>query len=341
MNVYSVFIIDDNLKSYCDLLPSCDFDATQFNVAQDLEQFAMFAIDEYGLINEFKLHIPKLKKFIHSVAKHYRANPFHNWQHGFFVFHFVLYFIKKQYDIVNVLDKKRILAILIAGLCHDIDHPGNDNLHEIEADTDLARIYNGLAVLENHHTYTTLALLRKPELNFFEGSTLDNKEVKDIKKVITKSIMATDMTHHSEAIGWLNDFVTEKVISETLKDPKLKDLKRSEILTKICQCIVHLGDLSAQTYPWRIAKEWERRIAREFKQQTIKEEKLNIPVRDWMTKTDLSTRYKNQSAFVTHVVKPLWEPAAVLFPEIQERLTTLKANSQKYIDIAKKKETKE
>eukprot|EP00486_Rosalina_sp_Unknown_P014401 CAMPEP_0201596320 /NCGR_PEP_ID=MMETSP0190_2-20130828/193039_1 /ASSEMBLY_ACC=CAM_ASM_000263 /TAXON_ID=37353 /ORGANISM="Rosalina sp." /LENGTH=150 /DNA_ID=CAMNT_0048056621 /DNA_START=711 /DNA_END=1160 /DNA_ORIENTATION=+ len=149
--------------------------------------------------------------------------------------------------------------------------------------------------------------------------------------------MATDMSHHSEAIGWLNDFVTEKVIDETLKDPKLKDMKKNEIRSKLCQCIVHMGDLSAQTYPWRIAKEWERRIAREFKQQTIKETKLDIPVRDWMAKTDLTTRYKNQFFFVTHVVKPLWEPAAALFPEMEERLSTLKSNSAKYIEIANKK----
>eukprot|EP00483_Globobulimina_turgida_P001861 UN01863 len=154
----------------------------------------------------------KLKKFVHSIAKLYRTNPFHNWQHGFFVFHFVLYFITKQENIINILNTKQILAMLIAGMCHDVDHPGNDNLYEIEADSDLARIYNGLSVLENHHTYTTLALLRKTDLNFFIGSNLNKKEIKEIKKIITKSIMSTDMSHHNETIGWLNDFITEKII---------------------------------------------------------------------------------------------------------------------------------
>merc|ERR1711933_22819 len=110
---------------------------------------------------------------------------------------------------------------------------------------------------------------------------------------MVKSIMATDMAHHGEAVEWLNDFVTEKAVEETLlrRNAKVKETKRKEMVTKICQCLVHLGDMSPQTYPWRIAKEWERRIAREFKQQTIKEMKKDIPVRDWMSKTDLSTRY--------------------------------------------------
>ena len=60
-----------------------------------------------------------------------------------------------------------------------------------------------------------------------------------------------------------------------------------------------------------------------------------------VAKTDLTTRYKNQFFFVTHVVKPLWEPAAALFPEMEERLSTLKTNSQKYIEIANKKSNKD
>merc|ERR1712154_417175 len=145
------------------------------------------------------------------------------------------------------------------------------------------------------------------------------------------------MAHHGEAVEWLNDFVSEKVMEETLSSPKVKETKRKDIVMKICQCLVHLGDMSPQTYPWRIAKEWEKRIALEFKQQTINEIKQDIPVRDFMTKTDLVSRYKSQFFFVNHVVKPLFEPAAALFPEIEDRLIMLKANSQKYIEIANKK----
>merc|ERR1719474_793471 len=213
-NLYTAITIDAKLKPYCPILVSCDFDATQFVEPRDLEQFVLFALDECGLIADLQLNGSKLSHFVHSVATLYRDNPFHNWQHGFFVFHFVLYSVKQNGNIMSILSKQQVLAVLIAALCHDVDHPGNDNLYEIEADTDLARIYNGLSVLENHHTYTTLMLLRKPELDFFEGSVLSKQEVKEMKQVITKSIMATDMAHHGEAVEWLNDFVTEKVVEE-------------------------------------------------------------------------------------------------------------------------------
>lgn len=174
-NIHTAFVIDNKLRPYLPILPSCDFDATQFVEPRDLEQFVLFALDECALISDLQLNGTKLAHFVHSVASLYRNNPFHNWQHGFFVFHFVLYSVKQNGNIMKILSKQQVFAVLIAALCHDVDHPGNDNLYEIEADTDLARIYNGLSVLENHHTYTTLMLLRKPELDFFEGSALSKQ----------------------------------------------------------------------------------------------------------------------------------------------------------------------
>lgn len=116
----------------------------------------------------------------------------------------------------------------------------------------------------------------------------------------------------------------------------MKEATKKGTLLKMCQCIVHLGDLSSQTYPWRIAKKWELLIAEELKSQTVKETKLNLPVRDWMAKTDLPTRYKNQFFFMKHVITPLWEPAVCVFPAMANRLSVLMVNSKKYMDISTK-----
>lgn len=211
-NTLHAITLDDRLLSYEPLLCSCDFDALQFENKGDLEKFTLFALEDIDVISHFKLNVSKLQTFIHNVAKMYRSNPYHNWQHGFFVFHFVYYFIKVVPEMKRFFRKLDLLAILIASMCHDVDHPGNDNSYEIEIETDLARIYNNESVLENHHTYTTLAMLRKSEMNFFEGSTINLKQVKEIKKIITKSILTTDMSHHSQTIDWLNDWSKVRVL---------------------------------------------------------------------------------------------------------------------------------
>ncbi|ETO32435.1 cAMP phosphodiesterase [Reticulomyxa filosa] len=294
-----------HLRPYVQQLDTCEFDCTQYQ-AEHLEQFVLYLLQETGMVKEFKLNIVKLSRFVHQVQKSYHDNPFHNWQHGFFVFHFVYYFITKVPKIKLALKKLDLLAILIAGLCHDINHPGNDNLYEINIESELSRIYNGESVLENHHAFFTNELFRKNEFNFIEDMPVPQQ--KEFKRIVIKSILTTDMSHHTETIEWIHD-MSKKSSLEQLMNPNNKDMKDSDkktLLTKLCQIIVHLGDLSAQTYIWKIAKEWEYRIAEEFRKQTIKEEQVKIPVREWMAKTDIPTRYKNQHFFIEHVVKPLW-----------------------------------
>merc|ERR1712087_227438 len=131
LNLYAAFVLDAKLLSYKDILPTCDFDATQFDAQAELEHLVLFALDEMGLIEEFRLNAAKLGTFVHSIAKLYRQNPFHNWQHGFSVFQFVLYLLRLEGAVVGVLPRTHVLAILVAAMCHDVDHPGNDNLFEI------------------------------------------------------------------------------------------------------------------------------------------------------------------------------------------------------------------
>ena len=65
----------------------------------------------------------------------------------------------------NVLD---LLSIIIAGLGHDIGHPGLTNTYHINGSTDMAITYNNISVLENFHASTLFKTIRKTESNIFE-----------------------------------------------------------------------------------------------------------------------------------------------------------------------------
>ena len=66
----------------------------------------------------------------------------------------------------------QLLALLVASLCHDVDHPGHSNRHEIQMQSHLATRYNDQAVLENHHATCTFEILQESECDFFTGSRL-------------------------------------------------------------------------------------------------------------------------------------------------------------------------
>lgn len=80
--------------------------------------------------------------------------------------------------------KRKILAFLIAGLGHDLNHPGNDNSCEIALDSQLVRDYTREAVLENYHAYNLLALLKDPDKNVFQH-LLPSKE-REIRQFIVE-----------------------------------------------------------------------------------------------------------------------------------------------------------
>ena len=71
---------------------------------------------------------PGLQSFVNDIRDAYdlHKNPFHNFYHGFDVFHTVYLFLKKSSGsgggggAAEKLDKLSIFAALLAALCHDV-----------------------------------------------------------------------------------------------------------------------------------------------------------------------------------------------------------------------------
>jgi cAMP-specific phosphodiesterase 4/calcium/calmodulin-dependent 3',5'-cyclic nucleotide phosphodiesterase len=66
------------------------------------------------------------------------------------------------------LSKIDIGVCLIASACHDHEHPGLNNLYQINCKTQLAWTYNDKSPLENHHLYSSFSALKNPDCNIFE-----------------------------------------------------------------------------------------------------------------------------------------------------------------------------
>ena len=51
------------------------------------------------------------------------------------------------------------MSYILAAACHDVDHPGVNNIFLIESSDKLAIRYNDVSVLENHHVATSFDIL--------------------------------------------------------------------------------------------------------------------------------------------------------------------------------------
>ena len=71
-----------------------------------------------------------------------------------------LWFVVRKARACEWLTPTLTLAMFVAALCHDIDHPGHTNAFEINISSELAIMYSDDSVLEHHHAATTFRVLR-------------------------------------------------------------------------------------------------------------------------------------------------------------------------------------
>jgi len=128
-----------------------EFSALDYS-AERLERFVLSIMRDTGLVDYFSIPPARLIRWTRAVRISYQDNPFHNWYHGFSVFHFSYYQLYVT-DISAFLHPLDVFGLLIAALCHDSDHPGLSNQHLIDSENDLSIHYNDVSVLENHHAY--------------------------------------------------------------------------------------------------------------------------------------------------------------------------------------------
>ena len=137
-----------------------------------------------------------------DIDRGYFDNPYHSFLHGIDVFQ-VVYCTLFELGGSKGMTQVELLAILIAALCHDVAHPGVNNLYQVNAGTKLAVMYNDISVLENYSCSQTFAIAAKHGL-FRNVSKL---VYTTIRSVVIKSILATDMSQHFELQHKFKSFV--------------------------------------------------------------------------------------------------------------------------------------
>ena len=61
------------------------------------------------------------------------------------------YTLSQTHNVQKILDITQRFSMVFAGLVHDVDHTGKNNLYEMNMRSKLATLYNDRSVLEHHH----------------------------------------------------------------------------------------------------------------------------------------------------------------------------------------------
>jgi len=278
------------------------------------------------LIETLGIDVECLQRFILAACNGYNNVFYHNIQHGFSVMQFAYYIIHHS-DITEMLPPLEIFSMLVAGLTHDIDHPGHTNGFECENEGSIALKYNYQAVLENHHAWTTLQMLRNPETNVLDPNVtkLKKADIKRARNCIVQGILATDMTKHFEICQTLDKM---KPRWGSLSMDKVDDRQM------MINVAVHSADLGGNAQPLEIAEEWRRRIHQEFSAQVVQETELGIESLPFMKNLDDSiVASRNQRNFLDFVMKPLWKSLVLMWPNVKQSEVYLDMNRDNHAKI--------
>ncbi|XP_065059592.1 high affinity cAMP-specific and IBMX-insensitive 3',5'-cyclic phosphodiesterase 8B-like [Rhopilema esculentum] len=229
-----------------------------------------------------------LRKWLQLIESNYHStNAYHTSTHAADVLHATSCFLLKE-NVKNALEPLDEITALIAATVHDVDHPGYTNSFLCNAGSDLAVLYNDIAVLENHHAAMAFKLTSKDsKSNILKN--IESEDFKVLRQQIIDMIMATEMKQHFEHLSKFDNSLNNRNLmhddagSMSGKGTPESNVSHgnpcsNESRTLIKRMIIKCADIANPARPIKLCIEWATRIAEEYFCQTEEEKRRGLPI---------------------------------------------------------------
>jgi hypothetical protein len=229
-----------------------------------------------------------LREYVEMIAASYRSNnKFHNFEHAC---HVTLSVAKLLGRVVtpdlsskqgeSAADRKvrnemaaqihnfthgltsdplATLALVFAGLIHDVDHQGVCNVQLAKEEPELAEHYRNKSVAEQNSldvAWDRLMADRFLKLRQYIFETQD--ELLRFRQLIVNMVLATDI--FDKELNQLRKDRWERAFHANLPDSVTKDLRATIVMEHIMQA----SDVSHTMQHWHIYQKWNRRLFEEM-----------------------------------------------------------------------------
>ncbi|EAX98423.1 3'5'-cyclic nucleotide phosphodiesterase family protein [Trichomonas vaginalis G3] len=267
-----------------------------------------------GVIRKLQVPFQKLTQFICSLRSCYNVTPYHNWTHACDVMQFVFSCIIRGH-LRQYLNDLEIFALLLAAICHDVDHHGLNNAFHKKARTPLGILYEDKPVMEMHHCATAIRLLAMPEHDILEGieSYADKCHFYEF---FIKIILATDMEKHMQ---YIKDF--EEVTKEF-------DKRNEKHRLLLAQIVIKAGDLSNTTRAFDTAAAMATNLMEEFFKQGDLESKLGVEITPMCDRSKATHISCSQVGFYGFCASPLLTALGKFITSLADNTEQLEKNKR-------------
>lgn len=277
----------------------------------------------YDLFNIFNIDAKTFCAFAASIEMGYQKKPYHNSLHGADVARTMHYFMHCG-GMNEYLTPMEQLAAIVAGLIHDVDHPGVNNHYLIKSRHELAQLYNDQAVLENHHCAYAFRILNNHEYcNFVKDFTGEQYDL--FRRLVIELVLATDMTRHFSFVSQFNttyniinaaaDADPGTLVPKTAK--KKIDYSLPETRLTMLQMAIKCSDLGHGARMLALHHLWSQKVVTEFFEQGDQERQRGLLVSEMYDRARSNTP-KSQHWFLLNIVHPMfdsWTRVLAMRPE--------------------------
>jgi len=316
-----------------DLVNSLDFDTTLYT-PEELAHIARYCFDMMHCFDEFGIVRENFELFVFEIGKFYEKVPYHNFAHCIDVTHTTYrLFCMAKFD--TQLSTLEVFSALLAALGHDMGHFGMNNAYLIKSKHDLAIRFNDVSPLENMHCSKLFELLANPKFNILAGFT--DPDWREVRKLVIKAILGTDMTHHFETVKKMS--VYYEVHSENLNEfysgatDRIESFSEWDTRANVIEWILHTADVSNPYKPFTICSKWAKNVVNEFWAQGDRErdEHLDVPVMN--DRTADTSLCESQMGFIQFAIEPLVTMSVKCFPALHPIGTNLVNNYQTWAKL--------
>ncbi|XP_049621106.1 cAMP and cAMP-inhibited cGMP 3',5'-cyclic phosphodiesterase 10A-like [Suncus etruscus] len=265
----------------------------------------------------------KLCRFVMSVKKNYRRVPYHNWKHAVTVAHCMYTILQRSNVFFSDLERK---GLLIACLCHDLDHRGFSNSYLQKFDHPLAALYS-TSTMEQHHFFQTMSILQLEGHNIF--SSLNSSEYEQVLDIIRKAILATDLALY---------FGNRKQLDDIYKSDSL-DLNNQSHRDRVIALMMTACDLCSVTKLWPVTMLITNDIYTEFWAEGDEIKKLGsqpIPMMDRDKKNEVP---QGQVTFYSVIAIPCYTILNQILPPTEPLLQACRNNFSQWNKVMRGEET--
>lgn len=236
------------------------------------------------------------------------------------------------------------LAGLLAAVIHDFNHPGTNNAHEIKKDSHLALRYHDESVLESHHLCEAFTAMLLPHHCFL--SRWDRKAYMELRKLVIKLVLMTDLAKHFDCISALNGSAEGSLMPR----PTNAVGGTSAVQTGVGTCRMNPGssaandgaragapgtpaspappdpalvltvaikgaDLGHAIKPWALHHKWSLRVTEEFFALGDRERSMGLPISTFCDRVKDVDLAKSQLGFLKFVCRPFFAAVVRVAPD--------------------------